>query len=97
MRPDSYRTRSNNGWDPYAEEGSIQNNNFFNMTDRGIATLAVFISGMALAALLGCILFVAILERRWALLDNDWTQMNAYLAQQSVIKDENGHYVKKGT
>lgn len=95
MRPDSYRTRSPDSWDNYAEEGSQQQNNFFNFSDRSMAVAALFVSGMALATMIFAIIFIAILERRWALLDNDWTQMNAYLAQQSIIKDENGHYVKQ--
>lgn len=76
------------------ENGHIQSIKF-EFSERTLSIVAMFISGMALAAMIGCIFFVYVLERRWALLDNDWVQMNAYLAQQGVTKDENGHYLKK--
>lgn len=35
-------------------------------------------------------------KRKFDLLDNDWMQMNAYLAQNGVTKDASGFYIKNG-
>lgn len=54
------------------------------------------LSGFAVASSIFCFWQMVVTERRGALLDNDWMQMNAYLAVNGVVKDEHGFYVKDG-
>lgn len=55
MRSDSYRSRSPDAWDNYAEEGSQQTNNLFSFKDNAVALIALFVAGMCLTGMLWAI------------------------------------------
>lgn len=55
MRPDSYRAKSPDAWEAYAEEGAHQNNNHFG-GDNGMAILALILSALALGVSLAILL-----------------------------------------
>lgn len=52
MRPDTYKQRAANSWDPYVEEGGNQNNNNFSFKDNALGIVALIFAALALGAVI---------------------------------------------
>ena len=105
MRPDSYRTRVVDSWDPYAEEGAAQAISKVQITDKALSIVAVVLAAAAVGAMFLVPLYLDArihsaediaqkAERETKLAREDIRVMQIALASKGINTDE--HATEKG-